>query len=356
MMIRTVMGCTIIAVLGALLTTSCAPDKPAGQQSQLAGSKSSGSNYGSDMPIPPKDAQYTIYCQIVKGPGHVERARQLRDALRHSTSMPDWYLIHGEDQSTVYYGFYRTTDSRDPKDGKEGARAIHDLNTIRAMVDSNGFRPFSASLPVPIDSPDPDANPAWDLARTKGFWSVEIAIYKDNSERKQAAVDSVRAARAQGIEAYYYHGPTTSSVCVGCWPLEAVREIDPGLQNDDPDTPLIVTQTPMNDQLAQSFQQQGLKPVAPRVEVVDPTVTDTLARYPEHGVNGYVHSRSVQDPATGQTKLVPEHSMLVKIQHHETPEAEPSMVEGGAPAAGMREQQSAPQQPAGFGQLKSVGD
>src|SRR5438105_2620566 len=168
-MIRRLVVCCMLAMLVAFFAASCAPDKPAGQERASLAASGSRSSVGktdasaSDMPVPPKDAQYTIYCQIIAGPDHVERSRQLRQALRQGTALKDWYVIHAADQSTLYYGFYRTTDPRDSHDSKEGARAIGDLNTIRAMVDTNGFRPFSASLPVLIDSPDPAANPAWDL-------------------------------------------------------------------------------------------------------------------------------------------------------------------------------------------------
>jgi hypothetical protein len=225
------------------------------------------------------------------------------------------------------------------------------------MVDTNGYRIFSTSVPVPIDSPDPEANPAWDLSRTSGYWSVEIAMYKDSPNRKQAAVDSVRAARAQGIEAYYFHGPTSSSVCIGNWPREAIRETDAAAQNDDPNRPLLVTPDPMPDQVAQGFAKQGLKPIAPQIEIADPTLSDVLRRFPEHAVNGDVHMRQVTDAATGQTRLEREHSYPVKIEHHDTSQDQlpPSYAgEGGAPGAAMREQQP-PQQP-GMGKLKSLGE
>jgi hypothetical protein len=347
----------LLAVCSALV--SCAPDKPVAQDRTdlLAqrGGKSAGSSTASDMPVPPTDALYTIYCQVLAGPDHVERSRQLRQALRGGTSLKDWYLIHGADQSTLYYGFYRTINPRDEKDAAEGRRAIHDLNTIRAMVDTNGYRPFSTSVPVPIDSPDPQANPAWDLARTKGYWSVEIAVYKDSPERKQAAVDAVRAAREQGIEAYYYHGPTSSSVCIGCWPREAIRETDAAAQNTDPDRTLLVTPNPMPDQLAQGFQREGMNTVAPRIDIEDPTLADTMRRFPEHAVNGDVHMRQVPDPAGGPPRLEREHSVPVKIAHRDDTQdlIAPPGNDGGAPAAAMRNQE---QQQPGMGRLKSIGE
>jgi len=358
---KVVVGSLALVVLCGLIA-SCAPDKPPTQERSdvlrqpPSAAKGSAASTASDMPVPPKDALYTIYCQVFSGPDHIERARQMRQALRSGTSLKNWYLIHGADQSTLYYGFYRTIDPRDSKDADEGKRAIHDLNTIRAMVDTNGYRPFSTSVPVPIDSPDPQANPAWDLAKTNGYWTVEIAVYKNSHDRKQAAVDSVRAAREQGIEAYYYHGPTTSSVCIGCWPREAIQETDAAAQNNDPDQPVLVTPNPMPDQVAAGFEKQGMKPVAPQTNIADPTLADTLRRYPEHAVNGVVHLRQVPNPVNGQMQMEREHSVPVKIAHHDDTRdlmMPPNTGEGGAPAAAMGDQP--PPQP-GVGRLKSIGE
>src|SRR5882757_399027 len=87
-----VLGSLALLVLcGALV--SCAPDKPAAQDRTdlLArpGAKGGGTSAASDMPVPPKDALYTIYCQVLAGPDHVERARQLRQALRAGTSLKE---------------------------------------------------------------------------------------------------------------------------------------------------------------------------------------------------------------------------------------------------------------------------
>src|SRR5437773_798635 len=68
-------------------------------------------------PIPPKDAQYTLYCQAVAGSDHVERANQFKNQLLQSTPLKDWYVIHQETDSVLYYGFYRSIDN--PKDKKE---------------------------------------------------------------------------------------------------------------------------------------------------------------------------------------------------------------------------------------------
>ena len=46
--------------------------------------------------------------------------RRVRDVLRANTSFKNWYVVHSAEQSTLYYGFYRTVDKSDPTDGARG--------------------------------------------------------------------------------------------------------------------------------------------------------------------------------------------------------------------------------------------
>src|SRR5215208_2762827 len=175
------------------------------------------------LPTIPKDAEWTILCATFSGPDHASQARAARSNLINQTKMRDWYIIHGQGQTTLYYGFYRSIN--DPKDAKETARAQNDRKTIAALSDpASGARLFPAVILTKLDTPDPSSPPEWDLTRAQGMYSLQIAVYKDSPDRRAAAVDVVRAARTQGYDAYYYHGPTSSSVCIGAWPESAVRE------------------------------------------------------------------------------------------------------------------------------------
>jgi len=301
-----------------------------------------------DMPPIPKDAQYTIFCRVFSDENHVQLARKAQHELHDNTPLKKWYVVHSSDHSTLYFGFYRCIDPRDPKDADEGQRAINDQNAIRSMTDSEGHRLFSECLLVGIDSPDPQANPAWDITRTKGTWSIEIATFTNTADRKSKAVDAVREARSEGIEAYYYHGPTASSVCIGCWPAEAAIEISADVQNNDPTKNLVVTNTPLAEGIAKPLQNSGINTVAPQVSIMDPTVTAALIKWQEHSVNG--ETRVMIDPNTHQETSQVEKSFLFKIPHKDpldtmTP---PEMV----PAAPT----PAPAHVPGEGQLRSLGD
>jgi hypothetical protein len=304
-----------------------------------------------DMPVPPKDAQYTIVCRDFAEPTHVQDSREAQQTLLQATDLKKWYIVHAADHSTLYYGFYRTMDPRDPNDGAEGQRAINDLNTIRAIQDSAGNRLFSASLLVGIDSPDPQANPAWDITSTTGAWSIEIAAFKDTPDRKQRAVDAVREARSEGIEAYYYHGPTVSSVCIGCWPAEAAVEITAEQQNTNPDAPLLVTPTPLSPEYTKGLSK-NVQQVAPHVDIADPTLTQALGKWKEHSVNGYTLMQKVIDPITHEESSQPERPFLFKIPHKDPLDTmTPTDTATVAPPI-----ENTQPKPSGVGQLPSLGD
>jgi hypothetical protein len=312
-------------LFAAALCVSCNSPKAA---DDVAFEKQSPKVVGNDdMPVPPKDAQFTIYCQQFNGPNHMAEAREAKQILCDSTPLKKkWYVELGNDQSTLYYGFYRTFNSTDPKDGEEAKRALADLNAIRTIQDSRGLRPFSASLPVPITAPDPQANAAWDLTKANGYWSVEIAAY-NGPGRKQAAVDSVREARKQGIEAYYYHGDTASSVCVGTWPQDAAIESTTEVDNIDPNAPLFVTPEPLSDEYKKQLGG-NVQTSAPHVDIADPTLREALQSW-EHDVNGEAMMKPGIDPVTKQQMQVREKAFLVKIPH---PDGAPTMADTGAPA------------------------
>src|SRR5687768_14551671 len=117
-------------------------------------------NSKSDAPKPaapaapsiPAGAELTSYCITVPGPGPVVQSTQLRDQLVKGTGMRDWYVIHGEGESTLYYGFYKAMDKAKPTREK-----------IDAMKDVAGTRPFRNAMIVELTAPDPDAPPQWDL-------------------------------------------------------------------------------------------------------------------------------------------------------------------------------------------------
>src|SRR5256885_1836266 len=79
-------------------------------------------------PAPPKDAQWTIYCLSVSGINHVAQTNQLKADVMRTTSLRGWYVVHQEDHSVLYYGYYRSF--KDRKDSKETVRLQQDQKSI----------------------------------------------------------------------------------------------------------------------------------------------------------------------------------------------------------------------------------
>lgn len=268
---------------------------------------------GEAPPTPPKDARYTISCKVFNGPASADEAKLYRDNLLRTTPLRKWYVLLDADHSTLYYGFYRTFDSHSAADADEARRAHEEMDSVRLLATSDGYHPFSTALWVPIDSPDPAANPAWDLTKSKGYWSLEIGVFKNVPNRKELAVSCVNEARAHGIEAYYYHGETASSVCIGAWPKESVLESTVASQNIDPTHTVLV----LPGQVPTEYEKElngNVTVASEKVEIEDPTVSQAMRDYPQHAFNSWVSQRT--DPQTGKAK--PDPSFLVVIPHTDT--------------------------------------
>jgi hypothetical protein len=258
-----------------------------------AAAPSSGAPLGadlSDMPLAPKDAQWTIYCATVADPSHVETSRSLKAALVKRTSMREWYILHESNQSRLYYGFYRSFN--DKADAAESSRAQADRKKIDELVDGAGERPFRACQFVPLSAPDPESRPEWNLVNAPAdkFWTLEIGSYKDHPDRKKFAVDAVREARAAGEEAYYYHGDTVSSVCVGAWPETAVAEervdSDPKARKNSHGDILVLPPGIKDPGKIRDKQGRPIGAVGQRLVPVEPSLTAKIEQYPVMLVNG----------------------------------------------------------------------
>ena len=146
------------------------------------------------------------------------------------------------------------------------------------------------------------------------FWSVQIAAYQGHPDRKKFAVEAVRDARAHGIDAYFFHGPSVSSVCVGTWPLNAVRYDLSSGQTNDPTKSIIVLPEGLPKIQANLKDQEGhsLQAVRSEVEIVDPKLIQTLQKYPTHAINGTERIVKGKDRNGNPTER-PEPSFMVRI-------------------------------------------
>jgi hypothetical protein len=309
----------------------------------------------------PQGARWTLYCASLAGPDRVTRMGQMKAYLMSKSPFKDWYVVHSERESTLFYGFYSTIEKAD----SASARAHDDRKRISEWKDETGERPFATCFLTPITPPTPIAPPEWNLASAppRAYWSVQIAAFKDNPQRKEAAVSMVKQLREKGVEAYYYHGPSTSSVCVGTWPAEALKEqdIDGSHAVADQDDAMLITDRPLPARYQNARMKtndgQRLVPYAQRIEILDKSLTATFNDFPYHYVN-YEATAKQEKTAEGkmQNRISP--SFLVKVPHEDA-----SVLNGGGGVQGLLNPNGAPpiapvdpnRPPAGAGQLRKLG-
>jgi hypothetical protein len=326
-----------------------------------------------DVVIPPSDAKWTIFITALDGPDHVVRAKTLREQLKAATQDNKWYIVHAEDKSTIYYGFYREID----RQSKEGQAAQRDRDYLASLKTAEGDSPLSLVHFDPVANVDPPAPAEWDLAKIgqspQHFWTLQIAAYTEDGraehpgdvgDRKSASVESVKALRAEGVPAYFYHGPTISSVCIGLWPESAIKKQSGGdaagnAATINPNDPLLVTDAlPKDTREVRTPDGKQVKVLTPRVEILDQDMLATMKRFPYHSKNGYDYEHTYIDPKTHEKSVVRDPSRLVQLPET-TIAANPNQPFGGDNsqlqiAPGLFDGQASHAPEPGLGKLKSV--
>lgn len=276
-----------------------------------------------DADVPPQGTRFHLFCDAITGPNHVIRASQLKAQLIQLTGMRGWHIIHADDQSSLYFGYYRTISKDDPRpDPQEVARAHADLRRINDLKNVQGERLFRSTMFLPISEADPTAPAQWNLANAPAdaYWSLQIGAYRGEPtpgepDRKQCAVDAVRALRAAGIEAYYYHGETISSVCIGAWPRDAIKAQESAVASSvRADATLLVLPDVVPDNInTRMTDREGheLLLQAPKLEILDQNMARMVHEHPYHAINGQVFERGKTKDGTP----IPDASFLVLIPH-----------------------------------------
>ena len=298
----------------ALFAAACNEDAPPSRDSQNAdigkslNSPAAAGPAVANEPINiPKGAAWTICCDSITTPDHVRRAAELKSTLIRLTGRKEFYVVHKDGASNIYFGFYK--EISEEADPAEHRRSQADLQWVRTLTDGpTGAPVFQFPTIMPIDGPDPDAPPQWNLANAPAdaFWSLQVAAFKDVPDRKEAAVEAVREARKMGVEAYYYHGDTISSVCVGLWPITAVKNqagdsrYKDTAGTDDPNKPIMVfsgSSAPPNAESEQTTPDVGdkAKVMGIKLEILDPGLKAAIAKYPNEAVNDEFHYKALPD-------------------------------------------------------------
>ncbi len=148
---------------------------------------------------------YTILLERFVGRDRLVKAQNLSEQLGRK-GLPDVHVQDAGGFTTVSVG--RFTDAGSPR-----AQAL--LRKVR-NVEVSGNRLFSGASFVAAEGGRRIYDPL-DLKQYPGRHTLQIGFYDErfDGDRRAAAEEAARILREDGAEAYFYHGPHRSLVCVG---------------------------------------------------------------------------------------------------------------------------------------------
>ncbi len=163
-------------------------------------------------PIDNEGAQTTGCAILLKsfdGPAQDKEASRFIDRLTLTAAMPDLWKARFKGVTNVYRGRY--ADPATPQ-------AQRDLRQSR-MIQVDGKRPFDGVELVDLATGKPPTaviTSEIDLRRYPNQFSLQVGYYDEQSSNPRAAAERAAATlRAEGEQAFFYHGPIRSLVTVG---------------------------------------------------------------------------------------------------------------------------------------------
>ena len=248
----------------------------------------------------------TLFVARFADAGHVQRSTQYRDYLLQKTPFDDWYVVHGERDSTLYNGRFAAD---------EAARLEERRGFIAAITDADRRPMFPDLAVVELGATPRTAGPeAFDLANAQGRWTVVVAAYADHPDREKFAVEAATAARRMGLEAYFWHGPSVSHVTLGAFPDAAAREVNPVAERATGDEGQAVLIGGMA--LPEDIRDENgrkMKVVQARFEINDVELKELLERFPVYSVNGEEATNQVRQP-DGRVKVLPKPTYIADLR------------------------------------------
>ncbi|MBK8914153.1 MAG: hypothetical protein IPM64_06050 [Phycisphaerales bacterium] len=282
--LRLIAACGLLAILAS---TGCA-DGPGGGMGGGGAPPGGGTQ--------PQET-WAIRCRVERGPDRMQFAKSYAEALKRAEGLrPDLVqVLHVSDASLVYYGRYSV---RYDANGLRSFRPDHsaDLERILRLTFANAdVRPFARAILAPLPTVR-TGNAEWNLENAKGYWSLQVGAFyntRDMTERWQAAEEYCRVLREEGVPAYFHHGETVSSVCIGAFPYRAIAES--------------ASENPLT----------GRRGVS--AKIVDPKMLDYQRRFPHNLENGHIVYNITRDARGDVKQRIPNASFPVMLPNAERP-------------------------------------
>lgn len=188
----------------------------------------------------PAQSQWSIVLLAYRGESQQQDAMRGLAVIQTEWGLPDAYLDKRGNTTVVAFGRYQDPQSQEAQNDLRRVRALE------AVIDGQSQRPFEfAFLTPPADVPG--TIPEFDLRNAQqlhGKWALytlQVGIYRredgkpssaaDIAEFRRLAEDAVLRLRREGEPAFYYHGPTGSTVTIG---LFGEEDFDPQIRLESP--------------------------------------------------------------------------------------------------------------------------
>jgi hypothetical protein len=177
----------------------------------------------------PRQHGWTIALATFTLEGHRATAEATQRTLRDDHGLVETWIESQAEHSVLYYGDYGS---------RTDARLESDLARLKAL-EIGGRRPFlTAFLIPPTHEASGSSNPSHNLLRASRrypagtrLYTLQVGIYEDRDRQlaMRKAEEAVEVYRAQGDQAFYYHGPHRSSVTIGIFTDQQVQLDQPGM-------------------------------------------------------------------------------------------------------------------------------
>ena len=151
--------------------------------------------------------KWAIHLSSFSGPDASRQAEALAKRVREKSSLTQVWVHEAPDRAIVYRGRYASAD--DPE-------AVNALRQTR-MTKIDSKRPFEKSRIASIDAATKVVRGPHDLLQFPGMYTLQVEVYDDDigPQFRDLAEQRTDVLRKDGDDAYFYHGPHRSMVCVG---------------------------------------------------------------------------------------------------------------------------------------------
>ncbi len=164
---------------------------------------------------------YTVRLATLEGMDRHQQARVLVERTRAETELRGLWVSDIDGKAVLQMGRYQDASGIDARFALRQARD--------ARIGGEPLFKDATMAPVGGASAGADATvDPWDLQQFAGYYSLQIGFYDADftSGRRQAAEQAVKVLREEGEEAYFYHGPHRSLICIGLFTDEDFQTVE----------------------------------------------------------------------------------------------------------------------------------